>query len=175
MLSYGGDLLLDREHAENSGGLGEGMLPEHTRSVKLFCSIDVSALAAVMLVLVVIMMIVESATHHGFGPDLPHVSRAVSMPGANREDAMVIVVMRDGSIYFGADKVGVYQLRSKILERLKDRSVERKAYIRADGRVWYSTVKEVLDGVRTAGIERVAFLVNQRRPPTAGLYLACPR
>jgi biopolymer transport protein TolR len=169
MRSYGGDLLLGRQHAENgSGGFCEGMLPEHTRSVKVFCSIDASPLAAVMVVLVVVMMIAESAPHHGYGPDLPHVSHSVSMPGANREGAIVIAVMRDGSIYFGVDKVGVYQLRSKILERLKDSSVERKVYIRADGRVWYRAVKEVLDGVRTAGIERIAFLVNQRRTPMAG-------
>lgn len=37
------------------------MLPKHTSSVKLFCSIDGSALLAVMFVLVVVMMIAESA------------------------------------------------------------------------------------------------------------------
>jgi biopolymer transport protein ExbD len=39
--------------------------------------------------------------------------------------------------------------------------VERKVYIRADGRAWYGTVKEVLDGVRAAGVEKVGFLLEQ--------------
>jgi biopolymer transport protein TolR len=142
------------------------MLPEHTKSVKLFCQIDASALAAVLLVLVVAMMFVQPTPHHGIGPDLPHVSHPVSMPSANREDAMVISVLRDGAVYFGRDKLLPEQLRSKILDRLKDRSVERKVYIRADGRVWHRTVKEVLAVVQSLGIEQTAILVDQRRPPT---------
>lgn len=77
---------------------------------------------------------------------------------------MIIAVMRDGAVYFGRDKVQPVQLPSKILDRLRDHTVEPRVYIRADGRVWYRSVKEVLDGVRSAGIERVAFLVDQRRP-----------
>jgi biopolymer transport protein ExbD len=137
--------------------------------MKLFCNIDASALAAVMFVLVVIMMFSPvSSSHHGFGPDLPRVSHAVAMSGANREAAMVIGVMRDGTAYFGREKVQSDQLPAKILDRLRDHSVEPRVYILADGRAFYSNVKEVLDEVRSAGIERVSFLVNQRRPLTHG-------
>ena len=132
--------------------------------MKLFCNIDASALAAVGFVLLVVMMIVPQP-HHGYGPDLPRVLHPVSMAGANREDAMIIAVMRDGTVYFSRDKVQPAQLPSKILDRLRDHTVEPRVYVRADGRVWYRTVREVLDAVRSAGIERVAFLVNQR--PTA--------
>jgi biopolymer transport protein ExbD len=89
------------------------------------------------------------------------------MPRSQREDAKFVTVMRDGSVYFGVDKIATYDLASRILDRLKDRSVERRVYIRADGRARYRTVKEVLDGVRSAGIERVAFPVDQRHVPTA--------
>ncbi len=80
---------------------------------------------------------------------------------------MVITVMRDGTVYFVRDRVVPYQLHSKILDRLKDRTSESRVYIRADVRGTVR-VKEVLDGVRSAGIEQVAFLVDQRRPPMAG-------
>src|ERR1700684_848564 len=153
-----------------AGGFSGRMLPGHTRSVKLFCQIDTAAFASIMIVLVFTVLFgpLLAPTHHGIGADLPKVSHPVAMSRSEREDGMLVTVMRDGSIYFGADKVGSYQVRSKILDRLKDRSVERKVYIRADGRVWYGTVKEVLDGVRSAGIEQVAFLVDQRRSPMAG-------
>jgi biopolymer transport protein ExbD len=145
------------------------MLPRHTKSMKLFCNIDASAFAAVMFVLIVIMMFSPvSSSHHGFGTDLPRVSHAVAMSGANREDAMVIGVMRDGAVYFGREKVQFDQLPAKILDRLRDRSVERRVYIRADRRAFYSNVEEVLDGVRSAGVERVAFIVDQRVPITRG-------
>jgi biopolymer transport protein TolR len=158
--------LASRTGRMETEGLSGHVLPKHTRSVRLFCTIDASAFAAVMFALVAVMMVVESAPHHGFGPDLPHVSHAVSMSRANREDAMVIAVMRDGSVYFGRDKVSPRQLPSKILDRLQDHTVEPRIYIRADARVWYGMVKEVLDAVRSAGIESIAFLVNQSRPAT---------
>lgn len=142
------------------------MLPRHTRSVRLFCAIDASALAAVLIVLVVVTMIFKSTAHHGFGPDLPKVLHPIQMPKSQREDAMIITIMRDGSTYFGADRIRSVDLRSKILDKLKDRGVERKVYIRADARVFYQTVKEVLDGVQSSGIERIAFLVDQRRSAT---------
>jgi biopolymer transport protein ExbD len=146
------------------------MLPEHTRSVKLFCQIDTGAFAGIMIVLVFTVMFAVGLepNHHGIGADLPKVSHSVSMPRSQREDAMVVTIMRDGNIYFGVDKLGPYELRSKILDRLRDHTVERKVYIRADRRAWYGTVKEVLNEVRSSGIERVAFLVDQPAP-MAGL------
>jgi biopolymer transport protein ExbD len=108
-------------------------------------------------------MIIESEPHHSINADLPHASHAVSMPGASREDAMKIYIMRDGSTYFRSDKVAPSQLQSRIADYLQDRAVEHKVYIAADARVRYAAVKQVLDGLRAAGIERVAFLASQRR------------
>jgi len=147
-------------------GFSDRMLPEHTRSVKLLCQIDTSAFASIMIVLVFTMLFATwlKPTHHGIGADPPKVSHSIPMPRSQREDAILVTVMRDGSIYFGVDRIGPYQVRSRILDRLKDRSVERKVYIRADGRVLYRSVKEVLDGVRSAGIEQIAFFADQPPP-----------
>jgi biopolymer transport protein TolR len=78
---------------------------------------------------------------------------------------MKITVTRDGKVYFGVEQVNLISLPEKIADHLKDGEVERKVYITADGRARYGTVKSVLDGVRSAGIIRVAFLVDQRRVP----------
>jgi hypothetical protein len=110
------------------------MLPKHTKSMKLFCRIDVSG-ACSGGVRSVGGNDDRSSPHHGYGPDLPHVSHSVSLPGANREDAMVISILRDGAVYFGRDKVPTEQLRSKILGHLREHTVEPRVYIRADARV----------------------------------------
>lgn len=93
---------------------------------------------------------------------MPKVWHSVSMPGANREDALIVVIMRDGSIYFGNGRTSSGRLAAQIRERL-GRGAEKKVYIRAEGRVYYRTVREVLQAVRSAGLEKVAFLVEQRR------------
>jgi biopolymer transport protein ExbD len=41
--------------------------------------------------------------------------------------------------------------------------VERKVYIKADARTRYRNVTDVLDGVRAAGLENVAFIVEKRQ------------
>ena len=72
---------------------------------------------------------------------------------------MLVTITRDGKAYLGPDQVNVINLPAKIHDRLKDRDVERKVYVKADMRVRWGTVALVLDGIRSAGIIRVAFLV----------------
>jgi biopolymer transport protein TolR len=135
------------------------------RSSKLFSDFNTfqfaGVMAIVMFVLLITLMVQTTPYHHG-SVDLPKVSHSVSMPGAQREDCMKVSVTRDGSVYFGSDRVAVADLQQKIAERLKDRGVECKVYIVADMRARWGTLKPVLDGVRSAGILRVGFLVNQR-------------
>jgi biopolymer transport protein TolR len=124
-----------------------------------------SVMAMVLFVLLLIFMTVPTH-HYGVSADLPRVWHPVSMPGALRDDAMKVSILRDGQVYFCNDRVWSDDLGRRIQDRLKDRSVERKVYITADARARYGTVKAVLDGVRSAGILRVAFLADQRRVPS---------
>jgi biopolymer transport protein ExbD len=75
---------------------------------------------------------------------------------------MKVLIAREGKVYFGSDMIDPEYLPGKIGVRLKDRAVERKMYIVADQRAHWGSVKPVLDGVRSAGILRVAFLADQR-------------
>jgi biopolymer transport protein ExbD len=87
------------------------------------------------------------------------------MPGANREDAIRVVIFRDGKVFFGSDQAVIEGLPAQIRESL-NRGAERRVYISADKHVYYRTVREVLDRVRMAGVENVSFLVNQRQSST---------
>ncbi len=116
-------------------------------------------MAMVVFVMLLVFMTIPTG-HHGVSADLPKVSHPISLPGARREDAMVVTITRDGKVYFGNEQMYFGSLPVKIQERLKDREVERKVYIVADMRARWGTVKATLDGVRSTGIIRVAFLVN---------------
>ena len=43
--------------------------------------------------------------------------------------------------------------------------MERKAYLKVDARAHYGAVLRVLEGVRSAGIENIAFLVREGSIP----------
>jgi biopolymer transport protein TolR len=145
------------------------MLRNRANSLKPICKIDVTAFASVMVFLVARMIFLTPSTHHGVGVDFPRVNHPVNMRDANREDAVLVAIMRDGKVFFGDEHVTAEQLTDKIRERLSHHA-ERKVFIRADARARYGTVSAVLDDIRAAGILRIAILVDQRKvssPPSA--------
>jgi biopolymer transport protein TolR len=122
----------------------------------------------VLTVVILALLVIETVVfplawgHHGVGIDLPRVNYPVNMRDANREDAMVTAIMRDGKVFFGNEGVTAEQLTDKIRERLSHHA-DRKVFIRADARARYATVSAVLDGIRSAGVLRIAILVERRR------------
>ena len=120
-----------------------------------------------MIVFVLLLIFMTLPTpHHGISVDLPRVSYPVSMPGANREDAIKITIMRDGKVFIRNEQIvpTEFVVAQTLTKCLEDREVEHKAYIVAEARAYWGTVRLVLQGVHDAGIIRVAFLADQRRP-----------
>ena len=150
-----------------SNAMRASTLPKSRTPLKLFTGFDTLQFARVMAMVVFVLLLVFMTMpidHHGVSADVPYVGHPTSMPGASREDAMTVMVTRDGRVYFGVNRISdVADLRGKVADRLKDHGVERKVYIAADMRARWGAVKPVLDGARDAGILRVAFMANQGR------------
>jgi len=119
-------------------------------------------MAVVLLTLLIIEMVAFPTPYHHGGMDLPKVNHPVGMWAANREDAIIVSVIRDGKVFFGNERVEPEQLPSMIKERLAQ-DAERKVYIKADARVRFGRVSQVLDAIRSAGVLRIAFFVDQRK------------
>lgn len=101
--------------------------------------------------------------------DLAKVSHAVSQPRALREDAILVGIQKDGTTFSGIVKVRTNsELSANIRERLS-RGAERKVYFNVDVRTKYGSVTNAIDAVADAGIHDIAFIVEQRRIPTASL------
>jgi biopolymer transport protein ExbD len=137
------------------------------RSNKLISDINVLAFLGVVGVLFCVIMspylvIRDVITHDA---NLPYANHPVLMPGANREDAIIIVVSRDGMIYLNNEKAEVSELPASIQALVKSGS-PKVAYFKADARVRYKSVRDALEAARTAGIEKVAFLVWERKDRT---------
>jgi biopolymer transport protein TolR len=138
------------------------MLSNRASSPKPICKIDVTAFASFMVFLVALMMVTTPSPPHGVAVYLPKVWHPIGMGRANRDDVLVVAVLRDGQIFFGGGRVRPEGLVAKISERLAH-GAKREVYIRADARSRYGTVSAVLDGIRAAGVERVGIVVDQKR------------
>jgi biopolymer transport protein ExbD/biopolymer transport protein TolR len=138
------------------------------RSPKLFSDFNNLQFVAVfgsVLFVVLLFLMTDSPHYHSrsYSVDLPKTLHPVSMPWANRDDAMIVTVTRDGQIYFGVNRIVPAELPERITERLKDQSVERKVYIKADMRARWGAVKLACDAAHQAGILRVGVLVDKKR------------
>lgn len=96
--------------------------------------------------------------------DLPKVEHPIPMWKANREDAIVFVVQRNGDLYFGNQILPQVDDVPFIITKAVHNGAEKKVYIRADAHAKYACVHELLESVHSAGIENVAFLADERKP-----------
>jgi biopolymer transport protein ExbD len=140
------------------------MQPKRHRSNQLIGGVIWTPFVHVTIVLFAVFLLgslMLPKSHHGVGPDLPRVWHPVSMPHANREDAMVVAILRDDKVFFRNDRVTPDQLPAKIRDSIAQ-GAERKVYIRADLRAKYGWVAEVLDNMHSGGVEKIGFLVYEK-------------
>ncbi len=142
------------------------MVQKRPRNVPLICTIDVTGFAGVMLALLAKFMAPVMAVDRfpQVSVDLPKAANGHTMRGADREDALVVGITRDGKFYLGGDKVDLDQLPQVIRDRLSY-GAERKVYLRVDRRARYGVVINVLAEVCMAGVENIAFFVENYPPP----------
>lgn len=138
-----------------------------SRANYLICYIDVTAFVSVMLVFLFTFMVRVPICSWSISQrpvDMARVDSPISMAGADREDAMLIAVTRDNKVFFGSDPVQPADLPVKIRASVA-RGSEQKVYIKADARAKYAWVAEVVESAHEAGIEKIGFLVDQRKAP----------
>jgi biopolymer transport protein TolR len=131
------------------------------RTPNLRCQIEMTMFAGVMLVLLFILMVIPPPVHHGRPIELAKTSHAIPMPGADREDAMIVAIQRDGKIFFDTTQVAPEDLVDRIKDRLRLGS-PRPVYVKADARVHFHTVAEAVAEIRNAGMDRVVLLTERR-------------
>jgi biopolymer transport protein ExbD/biopolymer transport protein TolR len=83
------------------------------------------------------------------------------MPDADKDDAIVVAVTRDGAVFLGQNKVDPSQLGSLVRDKLEDKT-DKTIFVRADARAQYRVVEDAIDDVRTAGVEEVGLLTQKR-------------
>jgi biopolymer transport protein ExbD len=122
-------------------------------------------LTLLMVLFVMFSNTVLQETWHNYGVnvELAKATHPNKKPKAMREDAVVVALMRDGKVYVGTEQVRPDELPTRIADGLRS-GAERRVYIKADARVRYLLVKDVLDAVRSAQIENVTFLVEKTKP-----------
>ena len=143
---------------------------KRNEGAKVNSNINVTPMVDVMLVLLIIFMVVTPMLQKGVSVDLAKTDSPIAMQDADKEDALIVAIMRDGTVFFGSDKTPVDQLTNKMKDKLANR-VDKRVFVRADARARYGAVVDVVDNVRAAGVDQLGLLTEQRKqgalPPPA--------
>jgi biopolymer transport protein ExbD/biopolymer transport protein TolR len=138
-------------------------LAKRDEGSKVNSNINVTPMVDVMLVLLIIFMVVTPMLQKGVSVDLAKTDNPVQMPDADKEDALLVAITRDGKVFFGNDQVTPDALTDKIKDRTANR-VDKRVYVRADARAKYGSVVSVVDDVRAAGVDQLGLLTEQKHP-----------
>jgi len=135
---------------------------------KVSSEINVTPMVDVMLVLLIIFMVITPMLQHGKDVDMARVDNPTPMQDADKDDALLLAVTKDGQVYLGNDRIDLDQITTKIKDRLSSKSDSKMVFVKADARARYKFVVDVVDNVRAAGVDQLGLLTEQKKNTIAG-------
>jgi biopolymer transport protein ExbD len=132
--------------------------------------INVTPMVDLMLVLLIIFMVITPMLSKGVSVDLVKTRNPIPMAAADKSDAILISVTRNGDTFLGTNKLPAEDLPAKVKDLLTNR-VDRTVFVKSDSRARYEKVVAVVDNLRAAGVDLIGLLTEQiqdKGKPAAG-------
>jgi biopolymer transport protein ExbD/biopolymer transport protein TolR len=121
---------------------------------------NVIPMADIMLVLLIIFMVITPMLQKTTPVDLAMTNNAHEMKDADKDDAIVVAVTKDGSIYLKNVKTEKEALTDQIKDAISNR-LDKTVYVKSDARAKYGVVVEVIDEIRSAGVDQLGLLTEK--------------
>ncbi len=117
--------------------------------------INVTPLVDVMLVLLVVFMITAPMMSQRVDISIPETKEVESLPA--RDEPLIINIKRSGAITLGESDIVIDNIGQKIkaITEAKDGS---QIFIRADRRVEYGVVAEVIAELKSSGLSMISLV-----------------
>jgi biopolymer transport protein ExbD len=117
---------------------------------------NVVPLCDVLLVLLIIFMVITPLVQRGMDVRLPETATA-DQAGGSTSNVIVLTMLKDGGVKVQTDLVE-YSLLQERLRTLYSSRQDKTIFIRANAKVPYSKVIELIDLVKGAGVETIALI-----------------
>jgi biopolymer transport protein TolR len=125
--------------------------------------INVTPMADVMLVLLIIFMITTPLLQSGITVNLPKAKNPLDAPEADSKEAVVVALNREGKIYLGKRQVSEDDLYKYLTEKFSGGELNRTIFMKADTALSYGRVVQIVNGCRSAGVERVGLMAEKEK------------
>lgn len=128
----------------------------------MVAEINVTPLVDVMLVLLIIFMVTAPMMTQGIDVKLPE-SSAPAIPAD--EERLVVTVTQEQKVYINDNEVGLKDLQTKLEAVTRNRQDHKGVFLRADEKIPYGYVMEVMGTIRQAGIDQIGMVTEPLQTP----------
>jgi biopolymer transport protein ExbD/biopolymer transport protein TolR len=122
--------------------------------------INVTPMVDVMLVMLIIFMVITPMLSKGISVDMHKAKNPIPMQAADKSDAVVVAVTRDGKTFLGTTLMNPADLAPKVKDLLTNR-LDKMVFVKSDQRARYQLVVDVVDNLRAAGVDQLGLLTEQ--------------
>mgnify|MGYP006087361623 FL=1 len=126
--------------------------------------INITPLADVMLVLLIIVMLIAPLLQQGVDLTLPEAANTEDKPESDEQTTLAVTA--DGRFFVDNIESSETEMLNNVQAAL-ERKLERVVLIKADQDAQYSSVMSVLDRLQRAGIENIG-LITERKVGSGG-------
>jgi biopolymer transport protein ExbD/biopolymer transport protein TolR len=123
---------------------------------------NVIPMADIMLVLLIIFMVVTPMLQKGVSVDMANVTDPRDMQDADKDDAIILAVTRDGTLYLGNTKIAKEDITGQIKDRIANK-LDKTVYVKSDARAKYGDVVAAVDEIRSAGVDSLGLLTEKTK------------
>ena len=123
---------------------------------------NVIPMADIMLVLLIIFMVVTPMLQKTQSVDLVPTNNPRDMKDADKDDAIVVAITSDGTIYMGNTRIQKEEITGQVKDRISTR-LDKTVYVKSDSRAKYGRVVEVVDEIRSAGVDQLGLLTQKNQ------------
>ena len=123
------------------------------RRHNLTSEINVTSLVDVSLTLLIIFILVAPMMKHGIDVQLPKVSAS----GVDLKNQIIVTIDSEKRIYLGERRISA----ASLVNYLKETS-SKDVFLKADKRIQYGFVMEIMEKIKSAGIENIGMVTEPK-------------
>jgi biopolymer transport protein TolR len=125
--------------------------------------INVTPMADVMLVLLIIFMITTPLLQSGITVNLPKAKNPLDAPEADSKEAVVVAINREGKLYLAKKQISEQDLYDFLLKKFSGGEINRTIFLKGDTALPYGKVVQIVNGCRRAGVDRIGLMAEKER------------
>jgi biopolymer transport protein ExbD/biopolymer transport protein TolR len=111
-------------------------------------------------VLLIIFMVITPMLMNGIQVDMARTVNPIPMQAADKSDAVLIAVTREGRVYLNNNQMKAEDLAPKVKDMLTNR-LDKECFLRADQRAKYQIVLDVVQSLQSSGVDQLGLLTEQ--------------